>query len=268
MAEDTVRVIEELFGTFADHFQDHDGSSHFSSSSSFSRYSSNSASSSSFANGDPPTSSPSSDYFFYSSPPDQSTHSFFSLSFEDPYASLLIILSVLKSWVLQTVHGSTEDVVGVSSVIPQIMGTYVFLWLLSAWLRGRARRSERQKVVEEFEEARLLNFQYQNQQLSNGVTAAQDTPTPFNTPVRGGSGGSTSIHHHHHHHHGSDPVTPTPFIASVVAEKVEGHNSDAGTAAAAAASFETPQIGIPAKEVNNIKKPKKMRMSFIRRFAR
>jgi len=49
----------------------------------------------------------------------------------------------------------------------------------------------------------------------------ENQPTPFNTPVRQARKDTQqTIHHHHHHHHNSDPGSP-PYIASVVAEKID-----------------------------------------------
>ncbi|GMI42847.1 hypothetical protein TrCOL_g4926 [Triparma columacea] len=247
VAEDTIRVVEELFGTFADHFQDPSSSSSTASSSKNSNPASSSSSSPNPSSNTDPNSG---DYFSFSSPPSQSIHSVFSLSLEDPYASLLIIASILKSWLLQTLQGSTEDVVGVSSVIPQIAATYVFLWILSAWLRGRSRRDERQKLQSSSPSSSSSPLLHLHQHsLTSSATQAIPT-TPFNTPVRNNNGASTSIHHHHHHHHNSDPATTTaPLIASVVAQKVGEVNGEEVEAREFKA---TPRIGSPAREIQRV----------------
>jgi len=260
VAEDTIRVVEELFGTFADHF--HDESSFTSSYSSSHSTTSSSSSSSSSPSASTSSSSPSDNYFSYSS--NQLNHekpSFLSLSFEDPGTSIIIIASILKAWVLHTIYGSLEDVVGVSSVIPQIALSYFFLFVLSAWLRGRAIRRTKAELLEVEEEEVVTNM------------GELTTPTPFNTPVRATNptknAAATSIlhpktptstiHHHHHHHHNSDPGSP-PYITSVVAEKIEPPHP----------SFDTPQLRSPApalQAMNRVERLKRPRRSLIRRFV-
>ena len=129
VAEDTVRVVEELLGTFADHMNPSAASSHHSSSSS------RSSSSSYGSDSSESREAPSSEYISFSQ--SFSASSFWSISIDEPLQSAQIVASLLKAWIVKTLTDSMDDVAGVPSVIPEIAGVFIICFIVGLWLRSR-----------------------------------------------------------------------------------------------------------------------------------